>query len=253
MTPRAGQRLRRLAACALLALAPSAWAAPFVMGVDHDETTFGGQWMRRIYAEAFRRLDIPLQWEIYPTKRLTLMLEQGAIDGEVQRGAGYAAAHPQLVRVDEPVTVGQFALFVVHPTLRLDRIEDLPATNLRAEYRRGVVVCEKVLKQWQAADRLFDVTTTEQGLQNLLQAPPGQLVHCDTELAVTSALYSDRFKREKTIRKLLVLDEPAPMFPYLHRRNAALAPRLAAVLRQMKAEGLIARYRSEVEREFQRR
>jgi hypothetical protein len=50
-----------------------------------------------------------------------------------------------------------------------------------------------------------------------------------------------------------VLDESAPMFPYLHRKNAELAPRLAAVLRQMKAEGVIARYRSDVEREFQRR
>ena len=98
MTPRTGLRLRRLAACAAaLVLASPAWPAPFVMGADHDETTFGGQWMRRVYAEAFRRLDIPLQWEVYPTKRLTVMLEQGAIDGEVQRGEGYAAAHPQLV------------------------------------------------------------------------------------------------------------------------------------------------------------
>jgi hypothetical protein len=253
VTPRTGLRLRRLAACAALVLVPPAWAAPFVMGVDHDETTFGGQWMRRVYAEAFRRLDIPLQWEVYPTKRLTVMLEQGAIDGEVQRGEGYAAAHPQLVRVEEPVTVGQFALFVAHPTLRLDRLEELPATELRAQFRRGVVACEKALKQWQPADRLFDVTTTEQGLQNLLHAPAGRLVHCDTELAVTSALYSDRFKGAKSIRKLLVLDESAPMFPYLHRKNAELAPRLAAVLRQMKAEGVIARYRNDVEREFQRR
>ena len=26
------------------------------MGTDHDEKTFAGQWMRRVYAEAFRRL-----------------------------------------------------------------------------------------------------------------------------------------------------------------------------------------------------
>ena len=72
MTPRTGLRLRRLAACAAaLALASPAWPAP-LRGLP---------------------------------KRLTLMLEQGAIDGEVQRGEGYAAAHPQLVRVEEPVTV----------------------------------------------------------------------------------------------------------------------------------------------------
>jgi len=117
------------------------------------------------------------------------------------------------------------------------------------QYRRGVLVCENALKKWQPPDRMFDVTTTEQGLKNLLEGPAG-FAHCDTRLAVTSALYSERFKGVTSIRELLVLGETQPLYPYLHRRNAALAPRLAEVLRQMKAEGLIARYQREVEREL---
>jgi polar amino acid transport system substrate-binding protein len=83
---------------------------------------------------------------------------------------------------------------------------------------------------------LCRLTSTEQGLHHLLDGPPG-LFHCDTELAVASALHSAKFKGVAAIRKLLVLSDSTPLYPYLHRRNAALAPRLAAVLRQMKAEG----------------
>jgi polar amino acid transport system substrate-binding protein len=224
---------------------------PFVMGIDHPDTTLGGKWLRRIHAEAFRRLGIPVTFVVYPTMRLSVMLERGDVDGEAQRARVYGAAHPELVRVEEPVTDGQFAFFVANTTVRLSRLEELPASNLRAQYRRGVMVCENALKAWQPADRMFDVTSTEQGLRNLLDGPP-EFFHCDTELSVASTLYTEPFKGVTTIRKLLVIDE-SPLYPYLHRRYAALAPRLAGVLRQMKAEGLILRYRREVERELRRR
>jgi polar amino acid transport system substrate-binding protein len=41
-----------------------------------------------------------------------------------------------------------------------------------------------------------------------------------------------------------------PTYPYLHRKHADLAPRLAAVLKQMKSEGLIKAYRLQVERDL---
>ena len=44
-----------------------------------------------------------------------------------------------------------------------------------------------------------------------------------------------------------------PVYPYLHKRHAELAPRLAAALRQMRAEGLFERYRAEVLKELERR
>jgi len=238
-----------LAIAAVPALAAPAEPAPFVLGVDRDDAGFGGRWIRRIYVEAFRRLGIPLHFATYPTQRLSVVLERGDVDGEAQRSESYAAAHPTLIRVGESLTDGRFALYVANPQVQLKRLEDLAGSNLRAQYRRGVLVCEDTLKKWQPADRFFDVTTTEQGLQNLLEGPPG-FFHCDTELSVTSALLSDRFKGVTTIRELRVLAETAPLYPYLHARNAALAPRLAEVLRQMKAEGLIVRYRREVEREL---
>lgn len=51
-------------------------------------------------------------------------------------------------------------------------------------------------------------------------------------------------------QKLFEIVEPLQLYPYLQRRHAALAPRLAATLRQMKAEGLFERYRVEVLRQL---
>jgi polar amino acid transport system substrate-binding protein len=234
-----------------LGVAPAqpATGAPFVMGTDHDETTFAGQWMRRVYAEAFRRLELPLRVENYPTKRLTLMLARGAIDGEFARFAAYEAAHPELVRVPQAVFEGEIALFVTNAALHVQRLEDLAAANLRGGFRRGVMLCEEALKRWLPAGRFSDVTTTEEGLRNLIEGPPG-FFHCDTEASVKSALYSPSFKQAPPIRKLIVVGGAQPLYPFIHRKHAELAPRLAQVLKAMHAEGLIERHRRDVDREL---
>lgn len=251
-----GMAGRRFAAALTLLLlsclhAPgrAASAAPFAMGVDHDETSFAGRWISRIYGEVFRRLGVPLRFVVYPTKRLSVMLAGGEVDGEAWRALDYAIAYPDLVRVDESVVEGRFALYAVGSRARLERIQDLSAANLHVQYRRGLVVCENALKRWQPARRLSDVTSTEHGLRNLLESPADTAL-CDLELAVESALLSARFKGREAIVRLLPLSDSVPLYPYLHPRNAAMAPRLAAVLKQMKSEGLIERYRREVDREF---
>lgn len=231
-----------------IAPAQPAAAAPFVMGTDHDETTFAGQWMRRVYAEAFRRLDMPLRVLNFPTKRLSLTLDRGAIDGEFARFAAYEAAHPELVRVPQAVFEGGIALFVTNPTLQLQRVDDLAAAKLRGSYRRGVMLCEQALKRWQPAGRFFDVTTTEEGLKSLIEGPPDSF-HCDTEASVTSAQYAPNFKHAP-IRKLIGVGGTQPLYPFLHRKHAELAPRLAQVLKTMHSEGLIERYRRDVDREL---
>jgi len=43
-----------------------------------------------------------------------------------------------------------------------------------------------------------------------------------------------------------------PLYPYLHPKRAELAPQLAFALKEMKAEGLVERYRLEALRELGR-
>jgi hypothetical protein len=76
--------------------------------------------------------------------------------------------------------------------------------------------------------------------------------YCDVDTAVQNALGSTELKGVTTIRKVLLL-QAAPLYPYLVRRHADLAPRLAATLRAMKAEGLIERFRQEAMQDAARR
>lgn len=246
---------RRLAMAAAVALLPGppAWAqpaTPFVLGTDQAEGVYTDRWMRRTYAEAFRRLDVPLQIVVYPLQRLSVMLEQGSIDGEMLRARGYATAHPTLVRVDESVFDVGFALFVANPAHSLHRIDQLASTTMNGIYRRGVLFCESALKAAMPPGRLADITDTPQGLHMLLAGRTDFL--CDVDASVLNALYSSEFKGVTTIRKMLEVGTAIPLYPYLHPRRAELAPRLAAALKQMKAEGLVERYRLEALRELGR-
>jgi len=254
--PRPRHRRRLLVAAGLLSIpmlhreASSAPAEPFVMGTDQPETTFYGRWLRRAYTEAFRRLGMPVQFIMAPTQRLSSLMDQGGIDGEVVRARAYATAHPDAIRVDETILVTVFGLYAADPALHLQRLEDLPGTALRAAYRRGVVFCEKALRPLLPPNRLVDVTETAQGL-SMLSA--GRVdVFCEIDSSVSQALNEEAPKGVPTVRKLLDL-ESAPNYPYLHSKHAELAPRLAATLKQMKAEGLIERYQVEARREVERK
>lgn len=222
--------------------------APIVFGTDLDAATYSGNWLRRIYVEAFRRLGVPLEFAVFPTRRLSAELDQGHVDGEPVRVYGYADTHPNLVRVEESALDVVFALYTTNPELRLNRLEDLAGTGWIGEYRRGVAFCETILKQRLPAARLSDVAATDQGLRKLLAQRTD--FYCDIDNMVLTALALPEFKGVTRVRRLLDLGSPLPLYPYLHKKHAALAPRLAAALKQMKAEGLIERYRVDAEREF---
>jgi polar amino acid transport system substrate-binding protein len=183
----------------------------------------------------------------YPTQRIGALLNQGSIDAETARARIYAQAHPELIRVDESVFDIAFALYAANPAIAVKRLEDLRTLKPRAGYPRGVLYCEKALQSVLPPEQIFDTTQTAQGLLMLLSGRVD--VFCAVDLAVQGALAeSADLKRVTGIRQLMVL-EAAPLYPYLHRKHAELAPRLAATLKEMKAEGLIERYRTEALRE----
>ena len=222
-------------------------AVAFIMGFDEHPTIFGSAWSLRIYAEAFRRLGIRWEPGFYPLARRTALMDAGTIDGDAARVQGYGSAHPNLVRVEESVMDFGFALYTASPTLKLQRLEDLPNSPYLAEYRRGILLCERKLKELVVPKNLSDITSEAQGLKKLLAGRTD--LYCELDTVVQQALSSPEFKGVANIRKVIGIGS-LPTYPYLHKKHAALAPRLAAVLRQMKAEGLIETYRIQAERDL---
>lgn len=222
-------------------------AAPFLMAADTAPNTYVFRWISLIYGEAFKRLGVPLQISTYSLARRSALVNEGAIDGEVSRIYAYADAHPDLIRVEEPVMDFTFALFTANPDLHLKRLEELSDGTLTVEYRRGILMCENSLKKFVSGERLSNVTSTEQGVKKLVAGRTD--VYCDIDVYVPEVLHSPDLRHVSAVRKLFNIAS-VPTYPYLYKKHASLAPRLATVLKQMKAEGLLDKYPLQAQREM---
>ncbi|WP_128961699.1 substrate-binding periplasmic protein [Bradyrhizobium guangzhouense] len=235
------------AALLLLGVLPHALRAeslrPFVMVTDQPETTYEGKWQRLAYQEAFKRLGVPLEVDLMPTQRVSAMVDSGAVDGQFLRVPAYGETHPDQVRVDESIYEVRFAIWASNAALTLPRLEDLAATNWIGVYRRGVELCQRSLSSLVPETRLTSIATEYDGLRMLLSGRVD--FFCEIDAALLSALYSPEFKGVTSVRPLLTIGDRMVLYPYLYKTHADLAPRLAAVLKEMKAEGLLERYRQQ--------
>lgn len=62
-----------------------------------------GNSLNRIFREAFRRIDIPLEFRLVPMPRLSAVVAQGELDGELVRARAYGDGQPNFIRVEVPV------------------------------------------------------------------------------------------------------------------------------------------------------
>lgn len=252
LKPPAARWILRLALLASLCL-PAAPALcqstkPFVMAADGEPTTYGSRWVSLIYNEAFKRLGIPFHLEHFTLARRAALVEEGRIDGETSRVYSYGNNHPNLVRVEESLIDLGFSLYTANPAVRLARIEDLGSTKYIVEYRRGILICQNALTGVVAPERISDVLTQQQGLKKLIAGRTD--LYCDIDVYVLQELQSPEFKDAPKVRKVVSVGKAVPTYPFINKQHAELAPRLAAVLKQMKAEGLIEAYRLQVERDI---
>jgi polar amino acid transport system substrate-binding protein len=139
---------------------------------------------------------------------------------------------------------------VSNPALTLSHLGELAATSWIGIYRRGVELCQRSLSPALPGERLSSVSTEEAGLRMLLTGRVD--FYCEIDAAMLNALYSPEFKNVNSVRSLLTFGDPIALYPFLHKKHAELAGRLAAVLKQMKADGLLERFRREAKNELTR-
>lgn len=212
------------------------------MATHQLPTSFQGQWVRRIYTEAFRRLGVPMEVQTIPLQRMTEMLDRGEIDGDVGRVHGHGLAHPELVRVEEPMYDIVFGLYTLDRAIELKRVEDLGDKPWTATYVRGVAICERLLKAHLQPENLSPIGADEQGLEMLAMKRVD--FYCAANHTFADVASRQRHHKLPPPRMALSMGT-VQLYPYLHHRHAALALRLATVLSEMRAEGLIERYRLE--------
>lgn len=216
----------------LMLLCLSAAAADRIVltsGVLAPYTTPDRQgFLDQILRAVFQELGLQAELLIYPTatERGMLNANEGVEDGLAMRVAGLERQYPSLIRVPEPIAINDFVAFTAGPQFATASWDSLRSRTV------GYIIGWKVFEQ-----------NVPQGHKLTLVRDADQLFTLLANERIDVALY-ERWQGLARTRALglrvQVLEPPlvrTPMYIYLHRKHAALVPRVAQALVKLKHNG----------------
>lgn len=202
---------------------------------DHPDST----WAKLVFSEVFERIGMEFVYKFYPLKRGVAMADAGEVDGILSRAEEFGALHPNLIRVPESFLTLNYCAFAIDPTIQVDGWESLRGTGYRIDYLRGTDVATMFLLQVVTPEQLTTLSDTSAGLKKLIAGRTDLFL--DTDHNLMQALKAEGLK-DAGIWNAGVLME-VPLYVYLYHTHADLVPKLAEVIKAIKAEGLIEKYR----------
>ncbi|NRR29119.1 transporter substrate-binding domain-containing protein [Oxalobacteraceae bacterium] len=181
----------------------------------------------QLYAALFQRLGMRVEIQASSAERGLLNANNGTDDGDVSRVLGIDQAYPNLVRVPERVMTYQMVVFSRHASFPVKGAASL------APYDVGILTGWKILERSIVGTRSLQKLETGRQLFSMLDKDR-------IDLAVIEKLEGMHFIQSMGLQGIRIL-EPAfvegDWFLYLHKRHAALVPRIAEELRKMKQDG----------------
>lgn len=182
----------------------------------------------QLIATVFRDLGIEAEILLYPTaiERSLLNANEGVDDGEAMRVAGLEKQYPNLIRVPEEVISNDFVAYTTGEPFTTDSWDSLKP------YAVTYLIGWKIFEQNVPKGKEITLARDVDQMFGLLKSKRADI-----------ALY-ERWQGLVKARdmgfKVQVLDPPlvhTKMFMYLHKKHAALVPRVAQALAKMKQDG----------------
>ena len=219
---------------------PAPQADTFRLSINRPAGTPLYRWVDLIYSEVFRRLNINMTVVYHPLKRASIETSAGKADGEPARIYEYGTLYPDLVRVEESVFPMTVAAYTTDISIgELNGWKSLKNTNYLVEYPRGMKICESNLTKVIKPEFLSTISETSPGLEKLIRKRTD--IYIDDVNSVLPLLHLHSSELQEKIH-LAGIMEAVPLYMYVHKKHASLAPQLASILRELKAEGLIEQY-----------
>jgi polar amino acid transport system substrate-binding protein len=209
--------------CPIILSAPLR-AEELQLSVISRSTTHADLW--KAAEVAFQRAGINAVVREVSPERSAVLANEGTTDGDVGRSSGLEQNYPNLVQVPEPIY--QYA-----PTAFSYKRFDVTGgwESLRAHtvcIRRGLRQTDQRTK-----DLARQVLADEATMLRMLAAGG-----CDVAVMErNNALARAAMTADPPLQRLLPPMEIMPLYIYLHKSHAALVPKVAAALKQMRADG----------------
>lgn len=220
-----------LCAVALLAALPVRAADRIVLtsGVLAPYTTPERTgFLDQLIATLFREVGLEAELLIYPTatERGMLNANEGVDDGLAMRVAGLEKQYPNLIRVPEPIAINDFVAMSTRQRFATTGWDSLQP------YAVSYIIGWKVFEQNVPKSREQTLVRDAEQLFTLLARDRTDVVLYERwqGVAVTRAMGL----------RVQVMEPPlvrTPMYMYLHKKHAALVPRVAQALARLKQNG----------------
>ncbi|MBI5110044.1 MAG: transporter substrate-binding domain-containing protein [Rhodocyclales bacterium] len=196
--------------------------------VSTNNTPLDRQALHDLSKEAFRRIGLEFKLVSLPSERSLHSANLGEVDGEGLRIAGLGGQYPNLVQVPERYIGISFVAFARDATIRLDQGWESLKLH-RVAFING-------WKMFEAnASGARSVSKVDKPEQLFLMLDGGRI-----DLALYTRADGVALARGMGLAAIAPIApalKDADMYLYLNKKHAALAPRLAQVLREMKADG----------------
>jgi len=174
----------------------------------------------------FKRIGVEVEVTTVPTERSLINVNSGIDDGDLFRVAGVEAEYPNVIRVPEKIMDNDFVAFTKRTDIRIRGWADLQPYSVA--YTTG----------WKIYDR------NVKGVQELVTTPSINGLPSLLDKNRVDVILMDRWQGQWVLRQTghqFILQEPplarVEIFMYLNKKHAALVPRLAQALQDMKADG----------------
>lgn len=196
----------------------------------------------RVIREAYRRLQIPIEFVQFPGKRSLYETSSGAADAELSRIYEVGLEFPSLRRVPTPIFWFDATAFAKTKHLKINGWESL--RDIRIGIMRGMVYAEKEVQK-------FPRVTVVDKPFNLFKMLDSDRI----DVAIISDLNGLHMIKEENFVAIHAL-KPALgriyAYHYVHEKHAALVPKLDAIFQDMKDSGQLDRMRQEFIQDYMR-
>jgi len=176
---------------------------------------------------ALKRMGYRLRVLTVPTERSLKMAAAGLVDGELLRTTAIDAYFPSLLQVPEVLIEGEFVVFSHKP---IDLREGWQALSGKSV---GIVIGMKLIENNVPASALITKVKDEKLLFNMLKR---KRIDYAVFIRDMGQFYLHKNNITGVFANKMYLDK-VPGYVYLHPKHAALVPRLANTLKEMKQDG----------------